>query len=117
MFVLIKSHFKDRFIFYSLVISFIFAALASGYIFGRIDWNLERLFLHYNIIFGVDRLGDTKDLWYFFAGIVGVFIFNYFFSLFLYTKDKVLSRTIMFFGGVWQIFMFIAVSFIVSLNS
>ena len=117
MFVLIKSHFKDRFVFYSLIISFVFSALSSFYIFGRIDWGLERLFLHYNIIFGVDRLGEIKDLWYFFAGIVGVFIFNYLSSLFLYAKDKVLSRTIMFFGGVWQVFMFIAVSLIVSLNN
>ena len=117
MFALIKAHFKDRFIFYSLLVSVCFFLLSSGYIFGRINWNLERIFLHYNIIFGVDRLGDAGDLWYFFFGALGVLIFNYFFSLFLFTKDKVLSRTIMFLSGVWQIFMFIAISLIVSLNS
>jgi len=117
MFVLLKSHFKDRFVFYSLAVSLFFSFASSVYIFARINWSLERLFLHYNIIFGVDRMGEVRDLWYFFAGILGVMIFNYLLSLFLYTKDKVLSRAVMVFTGVWQIFMFIVVSVIVSLNS
>ncbi len=117
MFVLLKSHFKDYFIFVSLLVSIIFFGLSSWYIFGQINWGLERIFLHYNIIFGVDRIGEPGDLWYFFAGTIGVLLFNYLLSLFLYTKDKIISRIIMVFGGVWQIFMFIAISLIVSLNS
>ncbi len=117
MLILLKFHFKDRFVFYSLVVGFIFFVLTTWHIFGRINWNAERLVLHYNIIFGVDRLGEAKDLWYFFFGAVGVLLFNYFLSLFLYAKDKILSRAIIFLGGVWQIFMFVAIYLIVSLNS
>jgi len=73
--------------------------------------------LHYNIIFGVDRLGEAKDLLYFFFGALGVLIFNYALSLFLYAKDKVLARAVMLLGGVWQIFMFVAIYLISSLNS
>jgi hypothetical protein len=117
MLVLFKSHFKDIFIFYSSIISVIFFGLITWFIFGVVNQDLERLVLHYNIIFGVDRLGEVKDLLYFFFGALGVLVFNYFLSLFLFTKDKIISRTIMFFCGIWQIFMFIAVFFIVSLNS
>lgn len=117
MIVLFKSHTKDYFIFISLLISVVFFGLLSWFIFGQINWEAERIFLHYNIIFGVDRIGDPKDLWYFFAGALGVLLFNYFLSLFLYTKDKVISRVIMMFTGIWQIFMFMAVYFIVSLNN
>ncbi|MDO9509672.1 MAG: hypothetical protein Q7J14_00100 [Candidatus Magasanikbacteria bacterium] len=117
MFILLKSHFKDRFILYSLLVSFIFIILTTYFIFGVIDWNLERLVLHYNIIFGVDRLGEVKDLWFFFFGALGVLIFNYLLSLFLYTKDRIVSRTVMFFCGFWQIFMFVTIYLITSLNS
>lgn len=117
MLILLRSHFKDRFVFYSLVSSVIFFGLTTWFIFGKINWEAERFFLHYNIIFGVDRLGEAKDLLYFFFGALGVLFFNYFLSLFLYTKDKVLARAIMLLGGVWQIFMFVAVYLIASLNS
>lgn len=117
MLVLLKSHFKDIFIFYSIIFAMIFFGLITWFIFGMIDPNLERLVLHYNIIFGVDRLGETKDLLFFFFGSLLVLIFNYILSLFLYTKDKIISRTIMFFCAIWQVFMFIAVFFIFSLNS
>ena len=117
MLILLKSHFRDRFIFYSIAIGFVFFVITSWFIFGKINWDAERLVLHYNIIFGVDRLGEAKELWYLFFGAVGVLFFNYFLSLFLYAKDKILARMIMFLGGIWQIFMFVAVYLIVSLNS
>jgi len=117
MLLLLKSHFRDRFVFYSLVLGFVFFVLTSWFIFGKINWQAERLALHYNIIFGVDRLGEAKDLWYFFFGAIGVLIFNYLLSLFLYTKDKVLARTLVFLGGIWQILMFVAVYLIAALNS
>ena len=117
MFILLKSHIKDKFVLIGLIISSFFFFLTTWFIFGVIDWKIERLVLHYNIIFGVDRLGEVKDLLYFFFGALGVLIFNYFFSLFLYAKDRIISRTVMFFGGFWQIFMFTAIYLIASLNS
>jgi hypothetical protein len=117
MLLLLKSHFKDIFVFIGLTIGLVFFALSSWYIFGEVNWEAERFFLHYNIIFGVDRLGEVRDLWHFFFGALGVLLFNYFLSLFLFTKDKIISRIIVIFGGIWQIFMFIALYLIISLNS
>ena len=80
------------------------------YLIVNIRSDAGQIFLHYNIIFGVDLIGDWWRIYFLpLAGVLVIFL-NYFFSLMLYSVDKFLARLMSF----WVLFfhLFLALYFI-----
>ena len=77
---------------------------------------IERVFLHYNIIFGVDLLGSWWKIYLFpLAGILVAFI-NYGLSFFLYKIDKFLSALLSFWALFFHFFLLAVIILLVRLN-
>ena len=76
----------------------------------------EHLFLHYNIIFGVDLAGEWWRI--FFVPLVGLFVFfaNFGASWFFYGEDKILARflsvicAVLNLGLAWSMYLILALN-------
>jgi len=95
-------------------------ALAQIFIWGYVLLNIRpgngQLFLHYNVIFGVDLIGEWWQIYYLpLAGLM-VLLANFGLSLFFYRNDKILARLLSFFTVFFHIFLAIAVYLIVGKN-
>ncbi len=76
----------------------------------------ETIFLHYNILFGVDYIGAWWKVLY--LPVLGLFIFlvNTIFGWVMFPKDKFSAQVLNFVNLVCQIFIFIAAALLVFLN-
>jgi len=76
----------------------------------------EYLFLHYNILFGVDKIGNSWKIFY--IPLLGLFILivNVFLGWILFKKDKFMAQLLNFVALLCQLFIVIAVFLIVFLN-
>jgi hypothetical protein len=77
----------------------------------------EQVFLHYNVLFGVDRIGDYHQIFNLFFIAVLFFIINFLFSWFFYSRDKMISYFFNIFSIVVNIFIFIASVLLVFINT
>lgn len=77
----------------------------------------EQVFLHYNVLFGVDRIGDYHQIFNLFFSAVLFFIINFLFSWFFYSRDKMISYFFNIFSIVVNIFVFIASVLLVFINT
>ena len=75
-----------------------------------------QIFLHYNIIFGVDLVGDWWKLYLTPLVRVVVILLNYFFSLMFYSTDKFLSRLLSLWVFFFHIFLMIGLALLIRLN-
>lgn len=83
-------------------------------------WNLPReadsIFLHYNILYGVDYIGDWWRAFYIpIAGLV-IFLLNTLLAWLLFPKDKFASELLIGVSVFCQVFLFLAGSLLVILN-
>ncbi|MBD3311399.1 MAG: hypothetical protein GF349_02805 [Candidatus Magasanikbacteria bacterium] len=76
----------------------------------------DYIFLHYNILFGVDYIGDWWKIVYVPATGIIILFANIIAAWFLYKKDKFASYLILAACLYSQIFLFIAASLLVFLN-
>ena len=76
----------------------------------------EQAFLHYNILFGVDAIGESWKVFY--APFLGFFILiiNALLGWILYRKDKFMAQILNFITCLCQIFIVIASFLLVFLN-
>ncbi|OGH77980.1 MAG: hypothetical protein A2469_01180 [Candidatus Magasanikbacteria bacterium RIFOXYC2_FULL_40_16] len=76
----------------------------------------ELIFLHYNILFGVDYVGEWWRVYL--VAITGlvIFIFNFLLGWLLFNKDKFVSILMNIVNVVSQIFLIIATAILVFLN-
>jgi hypothetical protein len=74
-------------------------------------------FLHYNIIFGVDLVGNWWQIYYFPATGILIILLNYFFSAVAYKFDKFLARFLSFWVFFFHVFLTIGILLLVGLNS
>ena len=77
---------------------------------------IERVFLHYNIIFGVDLLGAWWKIFFLPASGLLVALINFSLSFFLYKKDKFLSMLLGFWTLFFHAFLIAIVMLLVRLN-
>lgn len=75
-----------------------------------------QIFLHYNIIFGVDLVGDWWKIFYLPLVGMGVLLVNYFLSFMFYGSDKFLARLLSFWVLFFHIFLTVGVVLLVRLN-
>lgn len=77
---------------------------------------MESVFLHYNIVFGVDLVGSWWKIYYLpLAGLL-VFLLNYTLSFVFYKTDKFLSRLLNFWSLLFHLFLLAVVILLVRLN-
>jgi len=79
--------------------------------------NTSELFLHYNVLFGVDYIGESWKV--FFVPLVGLTILsvNFFLGWLLYKKDKFMAYILNFVSIACQIFIVMASFILVFLNA
>jgi len=79
--------------------------------------NISELFLHYNVLYGVDYIGESWKI--FFVPLIGLIILsiNFFMGWLLYKKDKFMAQILNFVAVLCQIFIIFSTFVLVFLNA
>ncbi|MDZ7799113.1 MAG: hypothetical protein U5L76_05965 [Patescibacteria group bacterium] len=108
--------FANKIFLINFIISLILNLVVWLLLYMQFQPTQEPVILHYNIYFGIDLIGD----WYkiFALPLFGFIIFfiNFFFSIIIYHKEKILSYILIFSSSVIQIFLGLASLFIIFQN-
>jgi len=116
MFYLLKVFFREPWVYIPLAISASAQVFMWPYIFLRLSVLGGSVFLHYNIIFGVDYVGEWwRILFLPIAGLAFVII-NFIAAIYTFNADKLLSRILTVFTAVLELFLALAVYLIVDIN-
>jgi len=111
-----KLYFKDRWIIIPLVLAIISEIFIWWYTAANIHPSPEQTVLHYNIVVGVDLLGDWWKIFYLTGSGLLVLLVNYVLGFFFYNYDKILSRTLSVLTALFHIMFVISLILIVRLN-
>lgn len=111
-----KLYLADWWIRLSLAFSLVLQAVIWWYIATHIHYSNQPIFLHYNVIFGVDLVGDWWEIWLFPAAGLGAALINFLAAYFCYTVDAFLARFFAVGAALLQLLTLIAVIFIAGLN-
>lgn len=116
MFYSPKLYFRDFWVSMPLSGAILTQIFLWWYLIVNIGSEAGQIFLHYNIIFGVDLVGGWWKIYYLpLAGIL-VILLNYFFSLMLYLIDKFFARLMSFWVLFFHLFLAIGIILLVRLN-
>ena len=116
MFYSPKLYFRDLWTLTPLVGAILAQLFLWGYLIANIRPDAGQIFLHYNIIFGVDLVGDWWKIYFIpLAGIL-VIALNYFFSWMFYSVDKFLARLTSGWVLFFHLFLMIGAILLVRLN-
>ena len=116
MIYLIKVFIKDPWIIIPLITGLTTQLFVWPYIFFQLGQRSDYLFLHYNIIFGVDLVGPWWKILYLPLGGLAIIILNFLLSLYIYNQDKLISRMLLFFAALFSLFLAWAVYLAVDVN-
>lgn len=116
MFYSPKLYFRDLWISAPLAGVILIQIFLWGYLISSIRSEAGQIFLHYNIIFGVDLVGDWWKIYFLPLAGVLVILLNYFFSLTLYLVDKFLARLMSGWVLFFHLFLMIGIILLVRLN-
>ena len=86
------------------------------YLIANIRPSSDQIFLHYNMVFGIDLVGNWQKIFYLPAGGLLIFLVDYLASWYFYSYDKFLSRLLSFWSVLLQFFLAFAVWLIANLN-
>ena len=112
-----KLYFRDPWISSPLIGAVLVQLFLWWSLVANIRQDTGVIFLHYNIIFGVDLVGSWWQIYYLpLAGII-VILLNYLCSLAVYFADKFLARLLAFWVLFFHLFLAIGVGLLVKLNS
>jgi len=112
----IKLYIIDRFNLFVLIPSAILIIIGAIWLFWQTKPQDDYIFLHYNILFGVDLVGEWWKIIHLPITALIIFIINFIISWFIFSRDKFASRLINAVNLYCQIFIFIAILLIVFLN-
>ncbi|MFA5211043.1 MAG: hypothetical protein WC414_00885 [Patescibacteria group bacterium] len=98
-------------------INLFFILLSFFWLIIQIPRNIGQVFLHYNILFGVDRIGSWGQI--FILPLTGLlfFLLNEILAWFFYSKDKMISYFLNICSILLNIFVFVAVILTVFINT
>jgi len=116
MFYSPKLYFRDPWISAPLLGALLIQIFLWWYLVSNISPDAGQIFLHYNIIFGVDLVGNWWRLYLNPLLGLGVILLNYFFSLMFYSADKFLARLMSFWVLFFHVFLMIGTVLLVRLN-
>ncbi len=116
MFKYPKVYWKDRFIWMPAVFLLFFQLIMWVYAAFYVHPTADQIFLHYNVVFGVDLIGEWwKILAVPFGGFL-IFLLNFSLSWYCYSKDKILARFLTVVAATLNLFLVIAFYLVVGLN-
>jgi hypothetical protein len=112
-----KLYFRDLWISSPLIGAILIQLFLWWNLAANIRPDAGQVFLHYNIIFGVDLVGDWWQIFY--LPVVGIIVIlsNYLFSAVFYSFDKFLARLLSFWVLFFHVFLLASIVFLVKLNS
>lgn len=112
----IKLYLKDKPNLIMLSLSLLINILSWLWLVFQIKPQQEEIFLHYNILFGVDYIGSWWKVFY--LPIFGLLILltNTLVGWFLFGKDKFVAQILNAVNLFCQIFIFVAAALLVFLN-
>lgn len=113
----ISSLFKDRASVYSLLFSVLINGASWVLLLYFIEPQEEPLFLHYNIYFGVDLIGEWYRIFYVPGAALLIILVNFLLSVVICRKDLTAIRIILGTTVVVQIISLISVLFLIRLNT
>lgn len=111
---------KDRFVKFNFISALVLNILNIGLVYYNFSRFLvgqtESVVLHYNIYFGIDKIGDWQNIYY--LPLIGFFIIviNLLLSYWLHFYDKLISYFFLFIALFCQIILNLATFFIVLVN-
>lgn len=117
MFYSPKLFFSDRWVLGSLVGAILAQIFLWLYLFFNIRSGAGQIFLHYNITFGTDLVGDWWKIYFLPLAGFGVILLNYFLAILFYSTDKFLARLIGFWTLLFHLFLTIGLVLLVRLNT
>lgn len=77
---------------------------------------VEQVFLHYNVIFGVDLVGDWWKVFLVPLFSFLIIVINFLIALWFYSRDKLFSRFILLSATVFNLMAAIGLYLVVGLN-
>lgn len=102
---------KDKIILVNLIMSILLALCLIFLLVFKIGFKLNsdsQLFLHYNIYFGIDWIGEWYKIYMYPLFGFLVFLINYSFAIYFYAKDKTISYIFSFSTTFIEIIIFIS---------
>ena len=99
-----------------LTLSVVLNIVSLIWLLVRIHPQEQNVFLHYNILFGVDELGVWWQVFYVPLTAAVILMTNTVLSWFLYQKDKLISYVLLGMTCLCEIFLFIVTALLVFLN-
>jgi len=112
----IKLYLKNLFNLITLILSLAINILSWLWLIFQIKPQQEDIFLHYNILFGVDYLGSWWKVFYLPIFGLLILITNNLIGWLLFGKDKFIAQILNAVNLFCQIFIFLAVALLVFLN-
>jgi len=113
----IKLYFKNHFNFIASVLSILLNLITWVWLAAQIRPQTELIFLHYNILFGVDYVGEWYKVYY--VPLTGwlIIIFNFLLGWFFFSRDKFIAILLNIVNVLAQIFLALTAAILVFLNS
>ncbi|MFA7653828.1 MAG: hypothetical protein WCX97_02185 [Candidatus Magasanikbacteria bacterium] len=111
-----KLFVRDWWINVPLAITVFSLVFIGWFVVSHINFGGDPIFLHCNVIFGVDLVGSGWKVLYLPGSGILIFLVNYFLALFFYRTDKFLSRLFTLITAILEIFLVVATVLIVGLN-
>jgi hypothetical protein len=116
MFYYLKLYLRDPRVLLPLLLSIIAQVFIWLYILLNVKPSVGRLFLHYNIVFGVDLLGQWWKILYLPLGGLLIILINFVISFLFYKRDKFFSWLLAFWVFLIHIYLVIETYLLVRLN-
>jgi hypothetical protein len=111
-----KIYFKNRWILGSLIATILIHVSTWIYLILNLKPSDKPIFLHYNILSGIDLVGNWWNIYYLAVAGSVVILLNYFLSFFFYHTDKMLARLLVVMTNGIELFLFIGIFLIVEVN-
>jgi len=112
-----KLFFRDLWVSVPLTLMVAMQVYNWAYLIGNVKPGAEQYFLHYNVILGVDLVGEWWKMFYLPIGGLVILLINYTLSYSLYSSDKLLARILAIGAVIAHVFLTAALLLLIRLNS
>ncbi|OGE76921.1 MAG: hypothetical protein A3C85_01275 [Candidatus Doudnabacteria bacterium RIFCSPHIGHO2_02_FULL_48_21] len=108
---------KDRLIFVSVVFGIILNIILWLLLGGKFGWSAEKIPLHFNVVYGIDFLGSTRQVYEIpLTGIV-LLVINSILAIKFYPRSKLFSYFLSFSALAMQAVLIVAATALIVLNA
>lgn len=116
MFSYPKVYWKDRWVWIPALFLLFFQLFMWIYAVVYVRPTTDQIFLHYNVVFGVDLIGDWWKILVAPLGGFVIFLVNFTLSWYCFSEDKILARFLTFVATILNLFLAVAFYLVVGLN-